>query len=137
MESLDMTEILLDAYRLADQINESEEVKQYLVLQQQLQADPEAQRFIVQFQQVKERYAEAQRFGIFHPNYHQAKEEARVYQEQMRHHPLIGDFLEAEERLNQLLFQVSSLIANSVSDTIKVPSDNPQVGKKAKKKCGD
>jgi cell fate (sporulation/competence/biofilm development) regulator YlbF (YheA/YmcA/DUF963 family) len=37
-------------------------------------------------------------------------------------------FKEAEERLDDLLYTISTTIAHAVSDTIKVPSNNPLPG---------
>ncbi|MBA4492915.1 YlbF family regulator [Paenactinomyces guangxiensis] len=138
MGTLDMAEILLDAYHLADQINESEEVQAYLNLRKKLKEDPEAQKLIREFQKLKERYEEAQRFGIFHPNYHESKNQAESFLKQMRAHPVIGSFLEAEEKLDHLLYQVSSMIARSVSESVKVPvNDMGKGSKKGRKACGD
>ncbi|MFC7441320.1 YlbF family regulator [Laceyella putida] len=137
METLDMTELLLGAYKLADKINESEEVKRYLECQRRLQEDEEAQRIIKEFQQIKDRYEEAKRFGIFHPNYHEAKEAAFRYQKEMRNHATIRAFLKAEEELDSLLHEVSLMIAQAVSDSIKVPANDPEPGvKKARPQCG-
>jgi cell fate (sporulation/competence/biofilm development) regulator YlbF (YheA/YmcA/DUF963 family) len=139
MGSLDMAQLLLEAYELADSINESEEVKRYLACKKRLEEDPEAQSLIRKFQKIKELYEEAKRFGIFHPNYHEAKEQAEAFRNTMRSHPVIRDYLEAEERLDQLLYAVSLTIAHSVSDSIKVPANDPVDGvKKARRQsCRD
>ena len=62
---LDMAEILMGAYQLADRINESEEVKRYLQLKERMDADPEVQRLIREFRRKKEKFEEAQRLAIF------------------------------------------------------------------------
>lgn len=121
-----MSKILLEAYHLADQINESKEVKKYLRLKNELKNDSEAKQLISQFQKVKEQYEEAQRFGIFHPNYHEAKENAQVFKKKLADHPVIGAFLEAEKEVDQLLYQVSLTIAHSVSKSVKVPTNELQ-----------
>lgn len=126
METLDTTELLLGAYQLADQINESDEVKRYLECRRRLQKDPEAQRIIKEFQQIKDQYEEAKRFGIFHPNYHEAKEKALNFQKEMHNHPTIRAFLKAEEELDSLLHEISVVIAHAVSDSIKVPANDPR-----------
>jgi cell fate (sporulation/competence/biofilm development) regulator YlbF (YheA/YmcA/DUF963 family) len=137
METLDMSEILQDAYRLADLIVESEEVRSYLRLKKQMEEDPDAQRLIREFQKMKELYEEAQRFGIFHPNYHEAKEKADAFRRELRSHPVIGAYLEAEEELDRLLHEVSLILARSVSDAIKVPANDPEPGvRRARKSCG-
>lgn len=136
MASLDMTEILQETYRLADQINESQEVTRYLQLKKQLREDAQAQALIREFQKKKERFEECQRFGHFHPDYHAAKEEAEAFQRRMWEHPLIAAYLEVEAELDQLLYQVSLTIAHAVSESIKVPKNDPPDENPTAKRCG-
>jgi len=137
METLDMSEILMDVYQLADEINRSEEVKAYLACKKKMQQDPEAQKLIREFQRVKELYKEAQRFGIFHPNYHEAKEKAEAFQKKLCTHPTICAYLEAEEKLDELLYHVSLTIARAVSPSVKVPANDLEPGvKKWRRPCG-
>ena len=125
-KSLDMAEILMEAYQLADRINDSEEVRRYLELRERLDADPEVRRLIGEFRRKKEKFEEAQRFGHFHPDYHAAKEEAESFQEKMARHPLIAEFLQAEEQLDRLLNEVSRTIAHAVSESVRVPVNDPR-----------
>lgn len=129
METLDMSKVLMAAYQLADDINDSEEVNEYLACKKKMDNDPEAQKLIREFQQVKELYHEAQRFGIFHPDYHKAKEKALAFQEKLRVHPTIGAFLQAEEKLDELLSQVSLTLAHAISPSIKVPTNRSKLQK--------
>lgn len=69
MATLDMSTILLEAYQLADEINESQEVKEYLKAKENLDNDPEAQKMIQEFYKANDRFEEAKRFGNFHPDY--------------------------------------------------------------------
>ena len=78
-----MTDILLDAYQLADMIQESEEVACYLELKKRLQEDQEAQELIYLFQKKKELVEECQRFGHYHPDFRDAKNKARDFQKKM------------------------------------------------------
>jgi cell fate (sporulation/competence/biofilm development) regulator YlbF (YheA/YmcA/DUF963 family) len=123
MKSLDMYELIDAAHQLADHINQSNEVISYLGLKKTLESDKEAQLLLVAFGKVKEDFEETKRFGIFHPNYHEAKEKMEHSQEQLRTHPIIGEYLQAEQAVEQLLYQVSVQVANSVSETIKVPNE--------------
>lgn len=131
MKSLDMNELLLETYRLADRINDSEEVQQYLELKRKIAENPQAQRLIKEFQKKKELFEDCQRFGHFHPDYHAAKKEAEQFRVSMQEHPLIGEYLELEEQLDRLLAGVSGKIAGSVSDSIKVPINDPRELRKA------
>ncbi|GGE19199.1 regulatory protein YlbF [Marinithermofilum abyssi] len=137
MNTINMADLLLEAYDLADAINESEEVRRYLAAKRRVQEDAQAQRLIREFQRKKELFDDAQRFGHFHPDYHKAKEEAEAFLRRMRENPVIGEYMEAEEQLDELLGEVSRIIARSVSDTIKVPVNDPRGLRKAnKRRCG-
>ncbi|PTX58296.1 cell fate (sporulation/competence/biofilm development) regulator YlbF (YheA/YmcA/DUF963 family) [Melghirimyces profundicolus] len=136
MNSIDMTELLLETYKLADRINESEEVKQYLKLKKEIQNDKEAQRLIREFQRKKEVFEDCQRFGHFHPDYHKAKDEAEAFLKELKKHPKIRAYLDLEERLDYLLSEVSRTIARSVSDSIKVPINDPRELRRRRKGCG-
>jgi cell fate (sporulation/competence/biofilm development) regulator YlbF (YheA/YmcA/DUF963 family) len=137
MNTINMADLLLEAYDLADAINESEEVRRYLAAKRRIQEDKQAQRLIREFQRKKELFDDAQRFGHFHPDYHKAKEEAEAFLRRMRENPVIGEYMEAEEQLDELLGEVSRIIAHSVSDRIKVPVNDPRELRKAnKRRCG-
>jgi cell fate (sporulation/competence/biofilm development) regulator YlbF (YheA/YmcA/DUF963 family) len=99
-----------------------------------MKEDEQVQKMIQTFQKIKMEYEEAQRFGIFHPDYHQAKQRAEDYQQKMAEHPLIAAYLEAESKLDQLLYEISAAIAHSVSDSIKVPNNSVYNAKKCTKK---
>lgn len=118
-----MIELFSDTLELAELISSSEEARSYLKLKKMIQDDAKAKKIIKEFEQLKDRYEEAQRFGRFHPNYHEAKREAQSYQKQMFTHPLIGAYVEAEKKVDKLLYDVSCLLAQSVSNEILVPND--------------
>ena len=101
-------------------------MRRYLHLKERLDADPEVRRLIGEFRRKKEKFEEAQRFGHFHPDYHAAKEEAESFQEKMARHPLIAEFLQAEEQLDRLLNEVSRTIAHAVSESVRVPVNDPR-----------
>lgn len=123
MSTFDLNELMEAAQQLGNQINDSEEVKKYLELKKEIQANAEAQMMIKSFEKVKEDFEETKRFGIFHPNYHEAKEKMEYYQKKLHEDPLIGPYLKTEEQIEQLLFQVSHIIARSVSKEVKVPNE--------------
>jgi cell fate (sporulation/competence/biofilm development) regulator YlbF (YheA/YmcA/DUF963 family) len=123
MSTFDLNELMEAAEQLGHQINDSEEVKQYLELKKEIQTNAEAQMMIKSFEKVKEDFEETKRFGIFHPNYHEAKEKMEYFQEKFNEHALIGKYLKMEQQIEQLLFQISHIIARSVSKEVKVPND--------------
>lgn len=124
-QALDMSAILMQAYDLGDLIKDSAETADYLYWKQRKEEDPQVRELLRQFQKKKELFEECQRFGHFHPDYHSALDQAKLIQEQLDGLEAVRRFKEAEQRLDDLLFTVSETIARSVSETIKVPSNDP------------
>ncbi|SCW39565.1 Cell fate regulator YlbF, YheA/YmcA/DUF963 family (controls sporulation, competence, biofilm development) [Paenibacillus tianmuensis] len=123
--TLDMSAILLGSYELADRIKFSAETADYLYWKQRKDADEEVRQLVKEFAKAKELFEECERFGHFHPNYHEALDRVKAVQERLDAVESVLRFKEAEKRLDNLLYDVSEIIARSVSDTIKVPSNDP------------
>lgn len=119
----DMSAILLGAYELSDYISRSELIADYLYWKQALARDEAAQAAIKQLERKKERFEECQRFGHFHPNYHEALEEAQRAQAAVDEFDTVREFKRAEEALDELLYDVSKMVAHAVSESIKVPTN--------------
>ncbi|WP_442603882.1 YlbF family regulator [Paenibacillus sp. KN14-4R] len=124
--TLDMSAILMQAYDVGDMIKDSAELADYLYWKQALNTDPEVKELMKLFAKKKEMFEECERFGHFHPNYHEALEQVQQVQELLDQQETIRRYKEGEERLDDLLFSVSELIAHAVSDSIKVPSNKTQ-----------
>lgn len=136
MVSLDMAEVLQEAYDLSDAIIESELVADYLEKKRQMEEDESAQRLIRAFLQKKERYEEAKRFGHYHPDFRQAKKEARLFRRELEKHPVISAYIKAEQELDEMLFNVSRTIAHAVSPSVKIPANNLRLERSALPKNG-
>lgn len=124
-QSLDMSAILMQAYDLGDMINVSAETADYLYWKRRKDEDPEVHELVKQFNKKKELFEECQRFGHFHPDYHAALEQVQAIQSRLDGLESVHGFKAAEQRLDELLYVISETIARSVSDTIKVPSNDP------------
>ncbi|OGX68619.1 MAG: regulator [Paenibacillus sp. RIFOXYA1_FULL_44_5] len=122
---LDTGQLIMDAYELGELINHSAEVKEYLYWKEQIQQDDEIQNKMKAFQKQKDFFHECERFGHFHPDYHAAKQEAEKAQSELDELEAVKRFKQAEKNVDDLLFQVSEMIAHAVSDTVKVPSNDP------------
>ncbi|WP_106768196.1 YlbF family regulator [Paenibacillus faecalis] len=125
LNTIDMAEVLTYAYELGDMINASAEVADYLYWKQAVDNDPEIQALVRKLEAKKELFEETQRFGHFHPNYHSAKDEVSAVEAELEQFEAVVRFKAAEKKLDDLLFKMSEKIAFSVSDTIKVPNNNP------------
>lgn len=137
--ALDMSSILLHAYDLGDMINTSAELADYLYWKQAVDNNEEVQELVKLFAKAKERFEECERFGHFHPNYHEALQQVQDVQSLMDQHEAVLRYKAAEDRLDDLLFSISETIAHAVSDTIKVPSNKMLTAKGCSggcKSCG-
>lgn len=123
--ALDTAAALMKAYEIGELINCSAEVADYLYWKKQKDADPIVSALIKKLDSKKELYEECQRFGHFHPNYHTALDEVKKVEQELEQIDAVRKFKEAEDRLDDLLYTISKTVAHSVSETIKVPSNNP------------
>lgn len=126
--SLDMGSLLLSAYELGDWINQSAEVAEYLYWKSVVNQSEEVKLLQAQFAKAKELFEECQRFGRFHPNYHEAKDKVKQIEKQLAEIECVSKFKASEQAVDDMLYEVSRLIAESVSDTIKVPGNERSLG---------
>ncbi|WP_068616744.1 YlbF family regulator [Paenibacillus tuaregi] len=124
-KTVDMAEMLTYAYELGDMINSSTCVADYLYWKQQVEKDTEVQALVKKLAAKKELFEETQRFGHFHPNYHEAMERVAEVERELEQHESVSRFKQAEKELDELLHQMSETIAYAVSDSIKVPGNDP------------
>jgi len=123
--TLDMASLLLAAYDLGDAILECRETAEYLRWKREMEENGEARRLMAEMRRRKERFAECGRFGHFHPEYHKALDAVRETERELERIEAVARFKEAEERLDKLLYEVSLIIARSVSESVKVPGNDP------------
>lgn len=124
-EELDMAQVLLMAYELGDMINQSYEVDEYLRWKRKVESAPEIQEKIRHLARKKELFAECERFGHFHPEYHRALDEVKEAERELDQFEAVRKYKEAEQALDDLLYDMSKTIAHAVSESIKVPSNHP------------
>lgn len=123
--TVDMAEVLTYAYELGDMINQSAEVADYLYWKARVDANAEIQGLIRKLQAKKDLFEETQRFGHFHPNYHAAKDEVAAVEAELEQYEEVARFKQAERTLDDMLHSMSETIAFAVSDSIKVPGNDP------------
>jgi cell fate (sporulation/competence/biofilm development) regulator YlbF (YheA/YmcA/DUF963 family) len=124
-DTLDMSAILMHAYDMGDMIKSSTEVADYLYWKAAVESSAEVKQLQTLFAKKKELFEECERFGHYHPSYHEAMAAVQEVQDQLDRIEAVSRFKQAEQRLDDLLFSVSTTIAYAVSDSIKVPSNNP------------
>lgn len=126
--SIDMASLLLKAYDLGDTILASEPLSNYLYWKEIVQKDSDVIALQREFDKAKELFEECQRFGRFHPNYHEAKDKVKEVEKKLLAIPSVSNFKQYEQELDELLHEVSLVIARSVSEHIKVPSNEKAAG---------
>lgn len=122
-QALDMSALLMYAYDIGELINASSEVATYLYWKNIMEHDEEVQNKMKEFARKKELFEECQRFGHFHPDYHAAMEQVKIVEQQLDQIDCVKQYKQAWERVDDLLYEVSTTIAHAVSDSIKVPSN--------------
>jgi len=131
VESVDMVELIMESHELSQMINQSNEVEAYLTAKKRMEEDTQAQELLALFEKKKEAYEDVQRFGKYHPDFDKISTEVRQLKRSLEMLDTVQAFKRAEDALDNLLYQVSRTIADSVSHTIKVPSNNPFLETKA------
>ncbi len=117
--------ILQESHDFSETILSSDVFNNYIAIKKQVQHNSEVQEMLRHFQGLKEQYEEVQRFGKYHPDFRKITSEVREYKRKVDTHPLIAEYKESEKELENLLNEVTAIIAHAVSPQIKVPSGNP------------
>ncbi|GGA21720.1 YlbF family regulator [Paenibacillus physcomitrellae] len=125
LRTVDMAQMLTYAYELGDMINHSVCVTDYLYWKQKIENDEQIQSCVRKLASKKELFEETQRFGHFHPNYHEAKDKVAEVEQELEQFEAVRRFKLAEQELDGMLHEMSEMIAYSVSQSIKVPSNDP------------
>ncbi|WP_425352555.1 YlbF family regulator [Alteribacter populi] len=117
--------VLHSAYELGDFVTSSEVYVDYIEAKKTVDNDEEAQQLISTFTRLKDQYDEVQRFGKYHPDFKRVTKEVRETKRMVDTHESIAQYKKAEKALEELLRDVSLIIADTVSKSIKVPTGNP------------
>ncbi|MCC3357593.1 YlbF family regulator [Bacillus sp. REN16] len=123
--TIEKVEILEEAQSLSSMILQSELAEEYRSCLYTLQNDREAQKLISDFQIMKEKYDEVQRFGKYHPDFRTVSKETRELKRRLDLYETIANFKKAEDNLQKVLDEISVLLGGAVSKQIKVPTGNP------------
>lgn len=121
--TLEYAHILDRSEALGKMILASEVVEDYNRTRMELDQDVEAQQLINDFINIKVHYEDVERFGTYHPDYHDIMRNVRSIKRKMDMNDKVAAFKVAERNLQRLLDEISGLIAKSVSEQIKVPID--------------
>lgn len=122
VNTIDMAALMTAGYELGDLINESREVATFLYWHEQVKRSKTVLPVVEKQKRAAELFEEVQRFGHFHPNYHEAKDRMREIESELAAIPEVQQYRAAERAVDELLYEVAKLIAGTVSESIKVPA---------------
>lgn len=116
--------ILEHAEGLTGMLLASEVVAEYHRAYDDVYSDAKLVTAIQDFTDMKERYEEVQRFGRYHPDYNIVMKSIRVQKRELDVNERIAALRLAENDVQYLLDQIGSIVAKSVSETVKVPAES-------------
>ena len=116
--------IIEQAEELTGILLSSEVVERYRQAHVNVYSDTELAKSIKEFTDMKERYEEVQRFGRYHPDYNIVMKSIRVQKRDLDMNEQVAALRLAENDVQYLFDQVGSIVAKSVSDTVKVPVES-------------
>lgn len=125
LATIERIEILDKVDELVQMILDSDLMKEYDRCLKEVQEDNNVVRLIQKFVKEKESYEEVQRFGKYHPDFKKVTTEVRELKRKLDINEKIASFKKAEENIQVLLDEISTVIGRSVSEYIKVPTGNP------------
>ncbi|MBD7983417.1 YlbF family regulator [Sporosarcina sp. Sa2YVA2] len=114
--------IIEQSETLSDMLLSSDVVEEYRRANDVVYSDKELANKIHDFANMKERYEEVQRFGRYHPDYQIVMKNIRLQKRELDMNEQVAALRLAENDVQDLLNEVSSIIAKSVSDAVKVPT---------------
>ena len=121
----DMALLLSRAFELGDSLKNSEFTAEYVYWKDRVHQDAEVQSLTKQFAKAKEKFAECERFGRFHPDYNAALDQVYEVEGRLDQVESVRRYKAAEKSLDELLNDISRTLAHSVSLSIKVPDNDP------------
>lgn len=120
---MEIVDTLDKSEALGQMVLESDVMQNFYRAKELMENDPKAQKLIHYFMGIKDSYDEVERFGRYHPDYSKIMKEIRVAKREMDMHETVAAYKMAETNLQNLLDEISQLVAFSVSDKVKVPLD--------------
>ncbi|MCA1012536.1 YlbF family regulator [Halobacillus halophilus] len=123
LATMEIVDLLDSSETIGHMVMNSDTMHHYNEAKFALENDREAQALIKRFADIKEHYEDVQRFGRYHPDYHDIMKKVRSVKREMDMHETVAHFKKAEREVQKLLDEISENVAFSVSEQIKVPKN--------------
>lgn len=121
-----MTEEWLSIIERAEELTKilasSEVVEEYHKAREAVYSNEVLVKSIKEFTELKERYEEVQRFGRYHPDYNIVMKNIRLQKRELDMNEQVAALRLAENDVQYLFDEIGSIVANSVSESVKVPT---------------
>lgn len=114
--------IIEHAEELTEILASSEVVESYNKAREAVYSNDVLVKLIKEFTELKERYEEVQRFGRYHPDYNIVMKDIRIRKRELDMNEQVAELRLAENDVQYLFDEIGSIIANSVSESVKVPA---------------
>lgn len=115
--------ILENTYELIDEIKSNDIYIRLLELKVIIDKDDELNKLIQDFNKVKLKYEEVTKYGKYHPDLKKVQLELAKTKELLYSNEKIKEYKDLEKKLQSLLDEISSEIAQTVSSKIKHPNE--------------
>ncbi|MGM0435517.1 MAG: YlbF family regulator [Bacillota bacterium] len=118
------------AYELVDEIKQTKTYLDYAEALAAIEESAEVQALSKAFKEAETAYNDAKQYGKHHPDLKKRQHSFQMTKKALFEHPLVKTFKASERALQQILDNVASSIATSVSPRIKVNYNTgfPQIG---------
>lgn len=114
--------IIEHAEELTEILASSEVVEEYNKAREAVYSNDVLVKSIKEFTELKERYEEVQRFGRYHPDYNIVMKDIRVRKRELDVNEQVAALRLAENDVQYLFDEIGSIVASSVSESVKVPA---------------
>ena len=118
-------DVLDQVDKVSDMILNSDIYQSYTKARSVMNDDPEAAARYNEFMKNKVKYDEVMRFGKYHPDYQQVTRATRKSKRDYEMVPTVMAYKQMEVELQNLVDEVLTIIATSISDHVKVEVGNP------------
>lgn len=125
MINSEIIEVLDGVDEVSEMILNSEIYQEYIAARQAMNEDEAAQTHYQTFMKYKERYDEVMRFGKYHPDYQSVTRVTRKSKRAYDMVPSVMAYKQKETELQNLVDEVITIIATSISDNVKIEVGNP------------
>lgn len=116
-------QVIEKVYDVIDEMKQSSSYKRLLVLRQQIEESDAIQEKVNAFQQWNDAYNDVKKYGKYHPDLQQTRSRFRHAKQTLYEDPIVAEYKQLEQAIQQQLDSISMQIAHAISLKIKHPNE--------------